>query len=374
MEENYIDRGSSYGLIGVIIAAVLTVAAVWNLPMVAILMPQIIALVPVALAFATQACGIIAGAIITGALSGVALFQFGPDAFAAVLILCAPAMIAQWLLLRWRVEFVRSLWIMLGVALASGAIATSIIQFARGPVEDLLPAYLRQRWDSLVSVETLRGGFTALSRAAQDRYQLLSLMAARGFLTTDLLLALNDSPTAATLTRAIDYITYTLKYYVHYTLIGEVVSGALLGAILCTAWPRMMLARHEGLPKDVEKRSWFLSLREWFLPHDLVYVICGSYMLTLMLLNVMPDWWNSVDYTLKSCGRILLSVQGCAALARMFHRAGIPHGRRWLLIGGAVLVGGNLLMIVGIASALFGSNGVVRALVKNMFGDDDPDD
>ena len=346
---------------GALAAAAAYAAAYFIMPL-SIFAPAAIAFVPAVLSAAAVYSGCLwalAGAVCAAA--GALLGAGAPYAGAALVGLALPAAL-QYAAYRRRVEFERALRINVCGFFVLGLGALLLLRACVGDLADAQVAYVRRLWDSLVSFDVMGGG---MQRSLESRSRLLSLFAASGYLSSDLIAELNASPTADVYARSIDYILFNLRYVMSYTLSGNLIASALGVGVIMTAWPRMLAMRSAA-----DDAAPFVPLRKWFLPGDAALFACIAYAFAVLALPFMPEWWYGVDYALKETVSVAMCIQGVAALERWLRRNGTPRGIRGAALLISVMMFRTLVSWVGAASALFGSQGVISGWLRRMSDDD----
>ena len=105
----------------------------------------------------------------------------------------------------------------------------ALVRLCHGGIADVEADYVQRLWDAQMTQGL--SGLSGLFAAAQNRLQLLSLLASRGLLSESLIMELAESPSAELYTRCIEYVIYTLKLVVNYEVTGNVASSALAGVL-----------------------------------------------------------------------------------------------------------------------------------------------
>ncbi len=353
-------------VLGVLVCALACAAAWFMLPL-AVFYPRAIALVPALLAFVSVYSGWQWAAV--GALGAVVCALVSMDAVmagAALLGLALPVAV-QYYTYRKRLPFERAAAINIGAFMALGVCALALVRVCRGGIAEVEAEYVQRLWDAQVTQEF--SGLNGLFTAAQNRLQLLSLLAARGYLSQSLILELSGSPSAEVYTRCIEYVVYTLKLAVNYEVTGNLASSALAVGIVMTAWPRMAAVRRAEEPEVP-----FVPLRNWYLKAETALYACGLYVFTSMIVVFMPEWWYGVDYALKQCAYVLMCVQGVAVLERRLREYGMRRGLRGPLIAVVTAMFRLPVALIGVASALFGSHGAISSWLRDKFDGNGSDD
>lgn len=350
-----------------VLGCVLACAAAWFILPLAVFYPQAMALVPALLAFVSVYSGWQWAAV--GALGAVVCAYLSVDVVMAGAVLMGVAMpvAVQYITYRRRLEFRRAAVVNIGAFMALGVCALALIRLCRGGIAEVEAEYVQRLWDEQMTREL--SGLSGLFTAAQNRLQLLSLLASRGLLSSSLIMELAESPSAEVYTRCIEYVIYTLKLVVNYEVAGNLASAALAVGIIMTAWPRMAAVRRAEEPEVP-----FVPLREWFLSAETTLYGCGMYLLTSMILAFMPEWWYGVDYAIKQCVYVLMCVQGVAVLERRLREYGMRRGLRGPMIAVAVAMFRLPVALIGVASALFGSHGAISKWLRSKLDSGDGDD
>ena len=350
-----------------VFGCVASCAAAWFMLPLAVFYPRAIALVPALLAFVSVYSGWQWAA--AGALGAVVCAFISMDAVmaSAALIGLALPVVVQYITYRRRVEFKRAAAINIGAFMALGVCALALVRLFHGGIADVEADYVQRLWDAQMTQGL--SGLSGLFAAAQNRLQLLSLLASRGLLSESLIMELAESPSAELYTRCIEYVIYTLKLVVNYEVTGNVASSALAVGIIMTAWPRMAAVRRGEEPEVP-----FVPLRDWYLSAETTLYSCGLYIITSMIVVFMPEWWYGVDYAIKQCVYVLMCVQGVAVLERRLREYGMRRGLRGPMMAVAVAMFRLPVALIGLASALFGSHGAISKWLHDKFAGGDGDD
>lgn len=352
-------------ILGALMAAAACVAC-WFLRPLMVFAPQIIPAVPVLMAFACAysgwywgAAGAVGAAVCAGINCG---WDFGA---ACALGMAVPVGVQYFMYMR-RVKFERALMIQACSLLALGFAALMLLRITRGDLTDLNASYVRELWDSQISFDVFGGG---MMHSLVNRQKLLSIFAAKGYLSNSLLQELMNSPSSDVYARCIDYVIYTMRYVTGYTLTGNLASMALGGGVVMTAWPRMIAVR-----KGVSPEMPFVSLRDWFMPTDMAKFACIAYALTSLLLPFMPEWWYATDNAIKQCVRMAMMIQGVAATERQLRSNGVRRGLRGAMLFMLTATFGGVVALIGVGSALFGSHGAISGWLRRKMEENDDDD
>jgi len=172
--------------------------------------------------------------------------------------------------------------------------------------------------------------------------------------------------TDAQLTSLIDQLLYTINAGLKQSLPAFVLcSGATTGALSYAgaAWVRMRRG-DEGIP-FVKPEGWRLNANLIIGPPALALACLGFGWLGL-------QGTDAAYVAMVSLSQLLFTVQAVGALERRMKTAGVAPGRRAALNVVALVIGYRLMPLVGMYSALFGSQGLVsKQIRKRMDGKGD---
>ena len=161
------------------------------------------------------------------------------------------------------------------------------------------------------------------------------------------------------------------------TLPGVLLSAALIGAVLTPLWGNWRMALR-GLATEES----FIGMSRWFLPANISLGALGLWAVGLVLsLSGYKDG-QTVYTTIYMLFRLVFTVQGIASMDRRMLVRGVATRRRKVLLTIAFVAGqifelvSFVLVLQGLASAMFGSNGALGKLkvITRRGGDDDDND
>lgn len=157
---------------------------------------------------------------------------------------------------------------------------------------------------------------------------------------------------------------------------GALLSGALVSAVLTVLWGNWRLAR-----RGMATAHSFVGMTGWHLPGTITIGTLVLWAVSFLLAQGGIASGAAVYATVHQISSFTFLFQATAAMDRRFLERGMSVGGRKALIGIMIVLAllfrdvATMLMIVGILSALFGRNGVVRkAMDKNDTNGSDPGD
>lgn len=177
--------------------------------------------------------------------------------------------------------------------------------------------------------------------------------------------------TDAARSEALVYLFDRMSVLLKLTLPGMLLSSSVLTGVLATSMPRLICARRGDEPTMP-----YRPVSEWFLPGratgGLLLCLAVSFILNAAGMNGGDSIFSAV---LTLC-YTAAAIQGVAALSRRLKANGVKRSTRVILILAGVLLLLFFVRIYGMASALFGRNGLISGYVRRKHeehdgGDDD---
>lgn len=351
-------------IVGAAIAFV-TCFIAWHVQLIALFAPAMMVLIPVLLSFISVYSGWYWSA--AGAVGCIVCTWLGNSpilAAATAIGLIAPIGVQYYTYNR-RIDFKAAITINILAYVVLGFIAIMIIRAVYGDIGQMQAELARSLWNEQSDFNIFSGG---LARTMQGRYFLINMFMSSGYLTgaSDLISALESNPTTELYTRCIDYIAYMVQYVTNYTLVGNLIFSSIFSGFTMVSWSRMTAVRHA-----VEPEVPFTPLRKWYLPGDFSIFICAAYALSQLLTPYMPEWWYGFVYALRQCVVVFMCIQGLAAIERQMRLSNVPRGMRGILLFLSVFIFKTLVMLIGVVSALFGSQGAISSWIKKHMENDD---
>ena len=189
--------------------------------------------------------------------------------------------------------------------------------------------------------------------------------------------ALDPSITFEQFSEAFGEVLALIQAYYELYLLANLLAGAAVTAIVSVFWGNWLAARRGEA--TVES---FVGLHGWYLPANLTWGILMTLAAAWILANTAISGGTTTWLVVLELAEVAFVVQALAAIDRRLKARGSTRGRRTaavvlILLAGMLLSGlgvFELLMLVGGASALFGSHGAARPIVekiKKTFGGDD---
>lgn len=312
------------------------------------MMPQVLALTPIALMLLLGFVGPVSAVICTGVCVGMGGTLYGAQGMAAALLLFVPVTIVSALLVEKRCSFWRSVGV--GAATMFGSMTVVIGMLAIMTGSDVVTAFTGIVRDMLTEMG-------ALSDALLMMFAQMGVVSSEGL---DLgAQALGSALTPEVREEMIKAITLILDTGLRLELPAQMVMGSaaagLMGQVLLR---KSMLARGIEVPYE--------RLRTWRLPKGWGRVLLGTLVVFYVAAQLMPERLNSTLYVLAKLFDMIFSVQGIAAVCYLLHKNG--KGKGWQLL--AVVAGLTALryiaQVVGIAD-----QGLDVTHRREAFGDKD---
>lgn len=161
----------------------------------------------------------------------------------------------------------------------------------------------------------------------------------------------------------------TLQAYYEYHLLANLLSGAMISAVIAVLWGNWLAARRGEATSES-----FVGLSGWYLPANLT---CGMLLVLaagLVLRKLSIPGAETAWIVVKSLCTYAFMIQTFASMDRKQKAAGAGIGKRAVVIVLPVFLGMmgaglfgvgfyTLLAILGCMSALFGSKGAARPLI-----------
>lgn len=152
---------------------------------------------------------------------------------------------------------------------------------------------------------------------------------------------------------------------------GSLIVGAVFTAVISVFWGNWRMAR-----KGLATSESFVGMSAWFLPGHatggLIFVWAASY----VLMAVGYKSGENLYQTVYMLNQLVFSIQALASFNRGFLKKGVRTGKRCALtviiwIASMLMPGlGIGLMFIGIASALWGSHGMITLRMKQQHDND----
>jgi hypothetical protein len=150
----------------------------------------------------------------------------------------------------------------------------------------------------------------------------------------------------------IKQVLFTAEAWLRETTSGQILQGALLGGVLCVAWPRRWVARHATeADQPLAPR---VAFHQWCLPpavtRPLILTLLGAWLLTFLtgappLIRLFSVLWAGVS--------LVLALQGGALLAFLMRKSGARPGARVVVVCVVFVLFQFALILLGCADQLF---------------------
>lgn len=167
---------------------------------------------------------------------------------------------------------------------------------------------------------------------------------------------------------AFDQMIYALTPVYRLNLPGLIFSGALISAVLCVGLNGLM-RRKQGIATEETVRP----LREWALPASVTGGILLMLAVSFVLDAVNFPQGETVFYTVYDIAVAVFCIHALASMARRLHVSPLKHGIKVgiiAVIAVLCLMGASMYVsIYGIASAVFGTKGLLRQRMINKKND-----
>ena len=293
------------------------------------MMPQVLALTPIALMLLLGFVGPVSAVICAGVCVGMGGTLYGAQGMAAALLLFVPVTIVSAVLVEKRCPFWRSV----GIGAASMFISmTAVIgMMAIMTGSDVVTAF----------TGIVRDMFTemgALSDALLMMFAQMGVISSEGL---DLGAQALGSLTPEAREEMIKAITLILDTGLRLELPAQMVMGSAAAGLL-----GQMLLRKSVLARGIEVP--YERLRTWRLPKGWGRVLLGTLVVFFVAAQLMPERMNSTLYVLAKLFDMIFTVQGIAAVCYLLHKNG--KGKGWQLL--AVVAGLSALRYIAQAVGL----------------------
>lgn len=166
-----------------------------------------------------------------------------------------------------------------------------------------------------------------------------------------------------------DALKILQQYYETY-LPGNLLTGAVITAVVSVLWGNWLTARRGEATKDS-----FVGLCEWYLPSNMTFGMLMTLVVALVISKTSITGAQTTWVAVSSLVQFAFIVQGFSAMDRRQKAAGASVRRRagmvilFCVLGaitsGTVVLNFYFVMaLAGAGSALFGSHGAVRMLIE----------
>ena len=152
---------------------------------------------------------------------------------------------------------------------------------------------------------------------------------------------------------------------------AQIVSGALLGGVLCVALPRRVAQRHATEMPLADLPPY----HTWAIPHRIGLVLSGTLLAVaaLMMLSGSSGIYSAY-YVFWAGIRMALIIQGGALLSFTMRKRGTRSGLRMLAVAALFVFFQNGLLILGAADQFFDIRKLRKAERARRRGDEDADE
>lgn len=264
----------------------------------------------------------------------------------AALVLVAPGIVSI-VLMEKRMSFFKRMAIAVGVQTAALLGCVAFIYLGLGlDLVDLLTGMMRTSVEYMPE-EMLRG--------------MLSVYNQNGMLTAESVQELSGGIVLhADVMKVFDQVFELVNYQLKQIMPAMLINSGLISGVLMTAFPAMA-ARRRGYEPEVP----YVPVHEWFLPSRAVGGMTVCMVVSLVLTGMEVEGAAGMMAVFSLIINTLCIIQGVAAILRLFKKSGAGKGARIGLTTAAVLFASQFMVMVGMASALFGRKGAVSTWMKN---------
>lgn len=293
------------------------------------MMPQVLALTPIALMLLLGFVGPVSAVICAGVCVGMGGTLYGAQGMAAALLLFLPVTIVSAMLVEKRCPFWRSVGIGAATMFISMTVVIGMLAIMTG--SDVVTAF----------TGIVRDMFTemgALSDALLMMFAQMGVISSEGL---DLGAQALGSLTPEAREEMIKAITLILDTGLRLELPAQMVMGSAAAGLL-----GQMLLRKSVLARGIEVP--YERLRTWRLPKGWGRVLLGTLVVFFVAAQLMPERMNSTLYVLAKLFDMIFTVQGIAAVCYLLHKNG--KGKGWKLL--AVVAGLSALRYIAQAVGL----------------------
>lgn len=293
------------------------------------MMPQVLALTPIALMLLLGFVGPVSAVICAGVCVGMGGTLYGAQGMAAALLLFVPVTIVSAMLVEKRRPFWRSVGIGAATMFISMTVVIGMLAIMTG--SDVVTAF----------TGIVRDMFTemgALSDALLMMFAQMGVISSEGL---DLGAQALGSLTPEAREEMIKAITLILDTGLRLELPAQMVMGSAAAGLL-----GQMLLRKSVLARGIEVP--YERLRTWRLPKGWGRVLLGTLVVFFVAAQLMPERMNSTLYVLAKLFDMIFTVQGIAAVCYLLHKNG--KGKGWQLL--AVVAGLSALRYIAQAVGL----------------------
>lgn len=311
------------------------------------MMPQVLALTPIALMLLLGFVGPVSAVICAGVCVGMGGTLYGAQGMAAALLLFLPVTIVSAVLVEKRRPFWRSVGIGAATMFISMAAVIGMLAIMTG--SDVVTAF----------TGIVRDMFTemgALSDALLLMFAQMGVISSEGL---DLGAQALGSLTPEMREEMIKAITLILDTGLRLELPMQMVMGSAAAGVL-----GQVLLRKSVLARGIEVP--YERLRTWRLPKGWGRVLLGTLVVFFVAAQLMPERMNSTLYVLAKLFDMIFTVQGIAAVCYLLHKNG--KGKGWKLL--AVVAGLSALRYIAQAVG-FADQALDVTHRREAFGDKD---
>lgn len=175
---------------------------------------------------------------------------------------------------------------------------------------------------------------------------------------------MGNALTAEEIYHAFDQMINALIPFYQMNLAGLVFGGALVSAVLCV-WINARMRSGQGIAAE----GTYIPMREWALPGSttggLLLILAVSLVMSLLEL---PQG-EALFYTVYDICAAAFCIQALSSMARHLHASSLKRGARvgiLVIVALLCIMGASMYVsIYGVASAVFGSKGMLRECMLN---------
>lgn len=297
----------------------------------AAMMPQVLALAPVALMSLLGFVGPVSAVICTGICVGMGGTLFGAQGVVAALLLFIPVLIVSAVLVEKRWPFWQSTGIGAATMFASMAAVIAMLTALTGT--DVVTAFMG-------IVREMFGETGGLMDALLMMFAQTGLVPADGVELGAQSIGMILTPEVRE--KMVNTIVMILDSTLRLELPAQMVVGSAAAGVL-----GQMLLRKSVLSRGIEVP--YPHLRTWRLPKGWGRVLLGTLAVFYVAAQLSPERMNSMLYVFIKVFDLIFAVQGIAAVCYLLHKKGKGKFLKLLTVAAGLFVIRSIALAVGVA-------------------------
>jgi len=314
----------------------------------AAMMPQVLALAPVALMLLLGFVGPVSAVVCTGICVGMGGTLFGLQGMIAALLLFVPVLIASAVFVEKRWPFWQSVGAGAVTMFVSMTAVIGMLTIVTG--SDVVTAFMG----------IVREMFTEMGGISDA---LLMMFAQTGLVPVEGLDVGTQSIGAILTPEVREEMVNTIVLVLDSTLRLELPAQMVMGSAAAGVLGQMLL-RKSVLARGIEVP--YPRLRTWRLPKGWGRVLLGTLVIFFVAAQMMPERMNSTLYVFIKMFDMLFAVQGIAAVCYLLHKNGKGKGWKLLVVIAGLFLVRSIALAVGVAD-----QGMDITHRREAFGDKD---